>query len=115
MKLREFERITNLISIYCVLGWRVFWLTMMNREVRSAPVSLALTELEIKILDHFFPPKDKRLRKILSEYINKIARLGGYLARSSDPPPGNQVIWRGLKKLGEINVGVHIGLDFVGN
>lgn len=115
LKLREFERITNLISIYCVLGWRVFWLTMMNREVRSAPASLALTELEIKILDHLFPPKDKRSRKILSEYITKIARLGGYLARSSDPPPGNQVIWRGLKKLGEINLGVRIGLNFVGN
>jgi hypothetical protein len=25
--------------------------------------------------------------------------LGGYLGRSSDPPPGNMVIWRGLSRL----------------
>jgi hypothetical protein len=25
--------------------------------------------------------------------------LGGYLARSSDSPPGNMVIWRGLSRL----------------
>jgi hypothetical protein len=115
LKLREFERISKLISIYCILSWRVFWMTMMNREIEVAPASLALTEAEIKILDHLFPPKDKRLRKILSEYITKIARLGGYLARSSDPPPGNQVIWRGLKKLAELNIGVQIGINFVGN
>jgi len=115
LKLREYERITKLISIYCILGWRVFWMTMMNREVQTAPASLALTEVEIKILDHLFPQVDQRRKKILSDYILKVARLGGYLARSSDPPPGNQIIWRGLKKLGEINIGVKIGLNFVGN
>jgi hypothetical protein len=66
---------------------------MTNREVQSVPVSLALVRMKkLKILDHIFPPKDKRLQKILSEYITKIARLGSYLARSSDPPPGYQVI-----------------------
>ena len=28
-----------------------------------------------------------------------IAKLGGYLNRKSDPPPGVVVIWRGWKKL----------------
>jgi hypothetical protein len=35
----------------------------------------------------------------------KIARLGGYLARASDPPPGNIVIWRGLTRLADIKLG----------
>ncbi len=87
----------------------------MNREIQTAPASLALTEEEIKILDHLFPQVDRRRKKILSDYILKVARLGGYLARSSDPPPGNQILWRGLKKLGELNIGVKIGLNFVGN
>lgn len=115
LKLREFERLSKLISLYCILSWRVFWMTMMNREAEAAPANLALTDEELKILDHLFPPKDKRLRKLLPEYIAKIARLGGYMARSSDPPPGNQVIWRGPKKLGELSAGVQIGINFVGN
>lgn len=115
LKLRTSKRLTKLISIFCIMSWRVFWLTMLNRETENVPATIALTEAEIQILDHMFPRPDNRKRRILSEYVGKIARLGGYLARSSDPPPGNQVIWRGMKKLSEINIGVEIGATFVGN
>jgi hypothetical protein len=30
--------------------------------------------------------------------LTKLARLGGYLARRGDPPPGNVFIWRGLSR-----------------
>ncbi len=35
----------------------------------------------------------------------KIARLGGYLARKHDAPPGNLVMWRGLSRLTDIKIG----------
>jgi hypothetical protein len=38
----------------------------------------------------------------MAHYIVKFARLGGYLARAHDPPPGNTVIWRGLSRLTDI-------------
>jgi hypothetical protein len=41
----------------------------------------------------------------LSSYLIKVARLGGYLARSRDPPPGNVVMWRGLSRLTDIVLG----------
>jgi hypothetical protein len=41
----------------------------------------------------------------LSRSLIKLAQLGGYLARASDPPPGNTVIWRGLRRLVDIQVG----------
>jgi len=47
-------------------------------------------------------------RKTLSYYLTKIARLGGYLARGSDPPPGNLVMWRGLSRLRDIKIGANI-------
>ena len=31
--------------------------------------------------------------------------MGGYLARASDPPPGNMVMWRGLARLTDIVIG----------
>jgi alpha-glucosidase len=48
-------------------------------------------------------------------YITKLARLGGYLARAHDPPPGNTVIWRGMSRLTDIELGIMIGVQLVGN
>jgi hypothetical protein len=49
-------------------------------------------------------------------YLTKLARLGGYLARASDPPPGNTVVWRGLIRLTDIKLGAEIAGDqTVGN
>ncbi|MBI1777533.1 MAG: hypothetical protein HYR63_22200, partial [Proteobacteria bacterium] len=45
----------------------------------------------------------------------KIARLGGYLARANDPPPGNTVMWRGLSRLTDIALGAMVGVEIVGN
>ena len=51
----------------------------------------------------------------LSVYLTKVARLGGYLARANDAPPGNLVMWRGLSRLTDIALGFQIGAQFVGN
>jgi hypothetical protein len=88
-KLRTAQRLTNLISLFCILSWRVFWMTMLNRSAPDAPPTLALTVTEIDVLDRVVNHKPKARRKTLSCYLIKIARLGGYLARASDPPPGN--------------------------
>ena len=47
--------------------------------------------------------------------LTKRARLGGYLARASDPLPGNIVMWRGLSRLTDIQIGVEIGAGDMGN
>ena len=39
----------------------------------------------------------------------QLARLGGYLARASDPPPGNTVIWRNMARLTDIELGFSLG------
>jgi len=60
-------------------------------------------------------PAVHRGRRKLSHYLIKLARLGGYLARNGDPPPGNETIWRGLTRLIDIQLGVIIGAGLVGN
>jgi hypothetical protein len=116
-KLRTAQRLANLIAVYCILSWRVFWMTMLNRSSPDASPALALTEAEIGLLDHLVKDKDQKLRrrKTLSHYLTKIARLGGYLARASDPPPGNTVMWRGLSRLTDIALGATVGAKFAGN
>ena len=116
-KLRTAERLVNLISIFCILSWRVFWMTMINRSAPEAPPSIALTRTEIELLDHLVNDRGKASphRKTIGTYLTKIARLGGYLARAADPPPGNMVMWRGLSRLTDIELGAVIGAQIVGN
>lgn len=115
-KLRTAERLANLISVFCILSWRVFWLTMLNRSSPDASPQLAFTDTEIHLLDNLVndgargPPK----RRTLSHYLIKLARLGGYLARATDPPPGNTVMWRGLSRLTDIEIGASIGIKNCG-
>ena len=113
-KLRTAEALCKMIAINCIVAWRFFWMTMINREGTTLPAELVLSETEIKILDHL-KPDSKQTKKSLSTYLTKIAKLGGYLARSSDPPPGNNVMWRGIQRLNEIQIGVEIGMKLVGN
>jgi hypothetical protein len=90
VKLRAAERIVNLIAILCVLSWRIFWMTMMNRTTMQSPPELALTTTEMYLLDELVKDKmrDRLSSPSLSFYLTKLARLGGYLARAKDPPPG---------------------------
>jgi hypothetical protein len=120
-KLATAQRLTNLICVLCILGWRVFWLTMVNRQCPSAAPGAALTPTEIKVLDRLVPDRNpprappRTQPKTLGDYLIKIARLGGYLARANDPPPGNLVIWRGLSRLSDIVWAMQIGMEVVGN
>src|SRR5512147_742505 len=104
------------IAVFCILSWRVFWMTMIHRSAPNAEPDLALTDVETTLLDRLVPDKNSPPRKkTLSIYLTKIARLGGYLARASDPPPGNTVMWRGLSRLTDIRLGVMHSAARVGN
>src|SRR5271167_4281806 len=75
---RTAQRLTNLIAVFCILSWRVFWMTMLNRSAPDALPTLALTATEIAVLDRVVSDKSRGPRKTLSHYLTKIARLGGY-------------------------------------
>ena len=117
VRLRAAERIVNLIAILCILSWRIFWMTMSNRITPAAPPELAFTPAEMYLLDQLV--KDHSRQSVsgptLSLYLTKLAQLGGYLARAKDPPPGNIVMWRGLSRLTDIQLGFLLGAQLVGN
>jgi len=112
-KLRTAPRLANLISVYCIIGWRVLWLTTLNRTDPHVPPDLALTKVEIHLLDRIVKDTGNQNRKpgTLSFCLTKLARLGGYLARNKDPPPGNQVIWKGLTRLNDITLGAETVME----
>ena len=115
-KLRTAERLVNLVAVLCVLSWRVFWMTMINRTNPELSPQVAFTDLELQLLDKLVQGKaNEHSHASLTAYLTKLARLGGYLARAHDPPPGNTVMWRGLSRLTDIQLGAIIGAQLVGN
>jgi hypothetical protein len=56
-KLRTAEGLVNLLAIFCILGWRIFWLTMLNRATRHVASTLAFTPLEIHLLNRLAPTR----------------------------------------------------------
>lgn len=117
-KLRTADRLANLMAMFCILSWRVLWLTMLNRTDPDKAPTTAFTGVEIALLDVLVNGVGSRKCRTatLGYYLVKLARLGGYLARTHDPPPGNIVIWRGLSKLTDIELGVELSsIKNVGN
>jgi hypothetical protein len=115
-KLRTAERLVNLLAVLCILSWRIFWMTMINRTAPNASPMLVFTTLELRLLDALVRDSLTRPRnRTLSAYLTKVAQLGGYLARTNDSPPGNMVMWRGLSRLIDIELGAALSAQLVGN
>ena len=92
-------------------------MTMLNRSDSGMPAGHVFSITERQLLDHLVPdrPVDRAVKKMsLSFYITKLARLGGYLARAGDSPPGITVMWRGLSRLTDIELGFNAA-KLVGN
>lgn len=104
-KLRTATRLTNLIAIYSIVSWRIFWLCMLNRTDADAPAGLVFTGTERRILDRIDPKPPPSNDHTVSHYLLVVARLGGYMSRKRDKPPGNMVLWRGFNRLMDVHLG----------
>ena len=108
LRLATADRLANCIALCCVVAWRVSWLTMLSREAPKASPDAVFTNTERSLLERATPERKRNVLRDLNFYIRAVARLGGYLERTSDAPPGTTVIWRGLSRLADLAEGVRI-------
>lgn len=108
LRLATADRLANCIALCCVVAWRVSWLTMLSREAPKASPDAVFTNTERSLLERATPDRKRNVLRDLNFYIRAVARLGGYLDRTSDAPPGTTVIWRGLSRLADLAEGVRI-------
>lgn len=108
LRLTTADRLVNCIALCCVVAWRVSWLTMLSRAVPAADPAAVFTDDERHLLEHATPDIKREAPHDLAFYVRAVARLGGYLDRASDPPPGTTVIWRGFSRLTDLVEGARI-------
>jgi hypothetical protein len=98
------ERLKRSIAINLVIAWRIMLMTLLGRETPELPVEVMFSDVEIKILKAFAKKRklDTPDQLQLGTAVQLVARLGGYLARKNDPPPGHQVMWHGHTVLGNM-------------
>ncbi|HTA29117.1 MAG TPA: hypothetical protein VK731_01455, partial [Candidatus Cybelea sp.] len=84
---------------------------ILHRAEPDLQPSIALDATEVYLLDELVKTKraESHRKATISDYIIKIARLGGYLDRVSDLPPRNIVMWRGMPKLNDIHLRFLLG------
>lgn len=109
VRLTTADRLANCIALCCVVAWRIHWLTMLRRGDPDAAPGAVFTEAEIEFLDRSAPNPGPDLTRNLDFYMVRVARLGGYLARRHDPPPGATVMWRGFSRLVDLIEGYTVG------
>ncbi|WP_114158494.1 IS4 family transposase [Paraburkholderia graminis] len=111
-KLRTADRLANLdLSVLHPELARI--LAHHDQSVcTEAPLDAAFAPDEIHLLERVVAdsPLTTQAPPLLRNLI-KVARPGGYLARASDPPPGNTVMWRGMQRLTDIQPGYEVALN----
>ena len=104
LQLETAERLERALATYCIVAWRLLWLTYLARKTPDLSCELALQTHEWHAL-YAFTHQTNTLPATppsLHEAMRWVAKLGGFLARSSDGEPGVQTIWRGLRRLDDL-------------
>lgn len=109
VRLTTANRLANCIALCCVIAWRIHWLTMLRRGPPGAAPGAVFTAMELEFLDRSASTAAPSLPHDLDFYMLRVARLGGYLARRQDAPPGATVMWRGFARLVDLVDGYAAG------
>jgi hypothetical protein len=111
------ERLARVIAIDAVLAWRIQLMTLLGRKAPDLPAEVFFDEWEVKVLEILakkYDPERSDAPLEVGEAIETVARLGGYLARRSDPPPGTKALVLGLVRFEGIVEGYRLGIAMNG-
>jgi hypothetical protein len=106
------DRLICYLTLMSIVAWRLFKITLIARTSPSMSCSEFLSELEWTVLS-IKSSKNGSLPAnppSIAEALISIAKLGGYLARDKDGPPGTLVLWRGWKRLMDLAQGWSLAL-----
>lgn len=89
------------VAVYSLAAFNIMQLTYQSRERPEISCEVVLTRQEWQTL-YILHHKTNKLPKQapdLRQATRWMARMGGYLARNSDGPPGLKTVWLGYEAL----------------
>ncbi len=106
------ERLICYLTLMSIVAWRLFMITLIARTNPTLPCTEFLSKLEWTVLAAKLPRNVTRSAPppSIADVVLEIAKLGGYLARKMDGPPGTLALWRGWKRLMDIAEGWSMAL-----
>ena len=110
IRLTTADRLADCIALACITAWRIFWMTMLRRAAPAGAPAAIFADTELALLERTTPAPKPGQTRDLDFYLTAVARLGGYLARRHDPPPGTIILWRGFSRLADLIIGFEAAL-----
>ena len=80
------ERLERAIAIKMVVAWRIQLMVRLGREVPELPAEVLFSDIELRVLATFARSRSLAPPPHLGEAVKLLARLGGWLGRTRDPP-----------------------------
>ena len=108
LQLETIERFEVCLGIYLIITWRLLCMTMLAREYPDLPCDIIFEKDEWQSLyvtvKQETPPETP---PPLDAAMDMIAKLGGYLGRASDGPPGAKTIWIGIQRMRDFTLAIN--------
>ncbi len=99
---RRLDHTDNLqacLSIDLVVAWRIYWLTVVSRQMPENGCEQIFSEDEWRVLSAWATGKVADREPSAQQMTRWIGKLGGWVSRGKDDNPGTTCMWRGLVRL----------------
>lgn len=101
LQLRSIDALKKAVLIYSLCAFKLMQLLYESRVNPDQPCTNYITREESEVI-YMYHNKVSLLQKqplTLAKVVWYIARMGGYLGRNNDGPPGIKTLWKGLQKV----------------
>jgi hypothetical protein len=108
--LQRVEALCKLVAILTPIALRLLLIRQAAQQTQDIPAAQVVSQEVIGVVIHL----DPRHREIVTakQLWHAIARLGGYLDRTCDGPPGWQTLWKGWMRVMHTLQGVRFACHF---
>lgn len=102
------ERLRRALAIHIVIAWRILLLTLLGRETPELPPEVFFDDFEVEVLGAYARYTQQQPPVTLGAAALLVAKIGGYMARKRDSPPGHEIMWQGYTGLRTMCLGYAI-------
>jgi hypothetical protein len=99
--LRDFESIKKVVSMVSIAAMSLHSMTWMARssEFSSLKCTTIVEQDVIDVVCLLLQQKTSKENPSIKDFVTNVAKIGGYLNRNSDGPPGIKTIYKGWTKV----------------